>query len=100
MPSMVRPCRSSSRPHRARRLVVGKLQLDGFEPGRGRGGKALHERTLGEQISEIGGEAGHPILAIMKGCDGVWDISSRLSLAHLAGLIWQPFRVEPEAELR
>ena len=45
--------------HRARGVVVGKLQLDRGEARGRRGREALHERSLGEQVGEIGGKAGH-----------------------------------------
>src|SRR5262249_48092365 len=45
--------------HRGRRMIIGKLQLDRLEAGGGRGGEPLDQRTFGEEISEIGGEAGH-----------------------------------------
>jgi hypothetical protein len=45
--------------HRRRRLVIGKLQLDCAKAGRGRRREPLDQRPLGEQIGQIGGEAGH-----------------------------------------
>ena len=47
--------------HRRRRNVIRKLQLDRREAGGGSGAEALDQRTLGEQITEIGGKAGHGI---------------------------------------
>jgi hypothetical protein len=40
-------------------MVIGKLQLDRAKAGRGRGGEPLDQRPLGEQVGQIGGEAGH-----------------------------------------
>ena len=47
--------------HRGRRDVIGKLQLDRGEASRGGGAEALDQRTLGEQMAEIGGKAGHGV---------------------------------------
>ena len=43
------------------RNVIGKLQLDGFEPRRGGGAEALDQRAFGEQMAEIGGKARHGV---------------------------------------
>jgi hypothetical protein len=40
-------------------MVIGKLQLDRAEAGGGRRAEALDERTLGEEIGQVGGEARH-----------------------------------------
>jgi hypothetical protein len=40
-------------------LIVGKLQLDRCETGRGCGAETLQERALGEKVRKIGGEAWH-----------------------------------------
>ena len=45
--------------HGRGRLVVGKLQLDRAEAGVGRRREALDQGALGEEISQIGGEARH-----------------------------------------
>ena len=44
---------------RRRRLIIGKLQLHGFEAGRGGRAEAFEQRMLGEKVGEIGGEARH-----------------------------------------
>ena len=44
---------------RGRRVIVGRLQLDGLEASRCRRAETLEQRPLGEQISEIGGKARH-----------------------------------------
>ena len=46
-------------PQRGRRVVIHELQFDRPEARRGRGAKALDQRTLGEQVAEVGGEARH-----------------------------------------
>src|SRR5207302_6200645 len=43
----------------ARRMVVGHLKFDRAKPGGLGGADALWERALGEEVREIGGEAGH-----------------------------------------
>jgi len=42
-------------------VVVGKLQLDGGESRRGSSGEPLDKGALGEQVGEIGAEAGHGV---------------------------------------
>jgi len=48
-------------PHRTSGVVVGKLQLDGGESRRGSSGEPLDKGALGEQVGEIGAEAGHGV---------------------------------------
>jgi hypothetical protein len=45
--------------HRRRRVLVRHLQFDRGEAGGSGGAEPLHERALGEEIGEVGGEAGH-----------------------------------------
>ena len=52
-------------PHRRRSVIIGKLQLDRLEAGRGGRGEAFDERPLGEQVGQIGGEPGH-VTAVAK----------------------------------
>jgi hypothetical protein len=42
---------------RGGRVVIGKLQFDRLEARRRRRAKALEQRPLGEEISEVGGKA-------------------------------------------
>ena len=62
--------------HGGGRELVGELQLDRPESGRGGGRKPLHERALGEQIGEIGGEAGHADLLFASREIGQWGGST------------------------
>ena len=52
--------------HRARRRVIGKLQLDRGKARRGRRGKAIEQRSLGEQMAEIGGKARHRVSLLRR----------------------------------
>jgi hypothetical protein len=45
--------------HRGRGVVIGKLQLDGAEAGRGRRRETLDQRAFGEEISQVGCKARH-----------------------------------------
>src|SRR5450631_2409101 len=55
--------------HRGRRVVVGKLQLHRLEAGSGGSTEALEQRALGEEVSEIGGDAGHLTSGVLtNGC--------------------------------
>jgi len=45
--------------HGVGRLLVGKLQFDSPEAGSGRRAKPFEQRTVGKQISEVGGKTGH-----------------------------------------
>ena len=47
------------RAHRWRAMLIRSEQLHGRKAGGGRSAEALHEGPLGEQPTEIGGEAGH-----------------------------------------
>ena len=58
-PSCVRPCRSSSAFTAAGGDIIGKLQFDRREARRRGCAKSLEQRTVGEQMAEIGGKAGH-----------------------------------------
>ncbi len=53
--------------HGRGRNVIGKQQLDRAKPRRRRGAETLEQRALGEQISEIGGEAGHGVFFRVAG---------------------------------
>src|SRR5260370_39874853 len=55
-----RPPRSTLFPYTTLfRSIIGKLQLDRPKARRGRRGKTLDQRALGEEIGQVGGEAGH-----------------------------------------
>src|SRR5262245_58590114 len=54
--------------HGRRRMIVGKLQLDRLEAGRGRRREALNQGTLGEKIREIGGKTRHSTLQKDAAC--------------------------------
>jgi hypothetical protein len=45
--------------YRSGRDIVGKLQFDRAESRSGGRAEALDQQALGEQMSEIGGKAGH-----------------------------------------
>ena len=49
-----------------RRLPIRELVLDGPEAAAGRGLEAIQERALGEEIAQVGGEAGHGGVMIAK----------------------------------
>src|SRR5579871_34485 len=49
--------------HGRRRYIIRKLQLDRSKASRRGRAEALEQRALGEQITEIGGEAGHAHIA-------------------------------------
>ena len=46
-------------PHGGGRVVIGQLQLDRPEAGRGRRRETLDQRAFGEKIGQVGGEARH-----------------------------------------
>jgi len=45
--------------HRGSRHVIGELQLDGLEAAGGGGVDTFEQRTVGEQVTQIGGKTGH-----------------------------------------
>ncbi len=67
--------------HRRRRDVIRKLQLDRGKSGSRRRGKALDQRTFGEQMAEIGGKARHFSLL------GVSLVAETYSLSPRAGRV-------------
>ncbi len=47
-------------------MVIGQLQLDRREAGRGRGGKPSEHPVFGEEIGEIGSKARHANLVLVS----------------------------------
>ena len=58
MPSIVSSCWSIAA-HRRSRNVVGELHLDALEAAGRRGVDPFDQRTVGEQVTDIGGKTGH-----------------------------------------